>query len=606
MNCARALVVLMLWGLSAQAADSLKWMDDVLPVESTPAAVAAPLSTSAIKDLPKVEAGIHPVAPPPAAMAAEAIADNRLTSDGLAQRGLLNEKLGGFNSQLWAGINRGYSDRVLSKIQDTGLQSYNAMKLLQRMLLTAAEAPTNTSAQGNWLAVRINALHALGFADAGRALLRGLSKPETLPPDVAQVWVESNLMTGDAKRACQYVKQQVLNTDAPFWRQTVMVCQALQGDKEGLRLSLDAASDDVKNADLALTQLLRIAHSDKGIVPTLKTRVLPPLQAVVVRVTPLLLTERTALSLPDALQREVANDTNLSLLLRTKVAENLVATYGLREDLQSLQDLYNQYGFTDEELTNAQETANRQGAAVSARALLWQASAKPELDTDRALLLQNLWDRAAMDGLPLLAVSLSPDLRNIKPTPALAWFAPDVMAAQLQVGHMADAEPWWRVLNENQSLSQELQNKRAALNLLFGVVNGDLKPEDLRMWWKAQNLTNPVAQANVLKVLTLLEAMGQTVPADIWQTLHSQVNDAEGETGHAPGGLWLRMVGNSLDAGHSGEAMLLLLEPLEYVTLAALAPQAIGNIVTGFKFMNMTAEAKAFALEALLGPSDQQ
>lgn len=616
MNFSRTLLAGLFLAVSAQAADDLEWMDSVLPDEvAAPQAEQAPAPAKkavpvAVKDLPKVQGAMEPgksitggpVAKPtvPQSMKTEAVADNRLTPESLAKRGLINDKMGGFSDKLWAGVDRAYADRVLEQIQAKGVHSYSGMKLLQRMLLTAAEAPAGDG-KGNWLAVRVNTLHALGFADAGRALLRGISRPETLPADVARVWVESNLMTGDTKRACQYVKQQVLNTDDPFWRQAVMVCQTLQGDKEGLRLSLDAAAEGVRSSDPNLTQLLRVAQSDKGIVPDIKSRVLPPLQAVVVRFTPLLLNEKTALQLPDALQRQVMNDANLSVILRTQVAENLVADYGLEEDLKALLGLYAQYGFTEMDFVDAKAAAKQQNTAVSGRALLWQAAGKPELDTDRALLLQDLWDRAAADGLATLAVNLAPELRNIQPTPALAWFAPDVITAQLQVGRIQAAEPWWQVLNENQSLSKELLAKRTSLNLVFGVVNGNLKNEDLRAWWDNQNISSKPVQAYVLRVLTLLEAMGQTVPADIWQALHAKLNDVQGENGHTPGGLWLRMVGSSLDAGRTGETLLLLVEPLQYVPLNGLAPLALGNIVTGFKFMNMTAEAKAFALEALLG-----
>jgi len=170
------------------------------------------------------------------------------TAAELASFGVLNNLNGGFETELWRGVSRDRAEKLLTRVRQERLKSHAGMRLLQRLLLTEA-TPPEVAAASNWLAVRAKTLQAVGAADAAHTLLKSLDEQELSTSDLAQAWVNDRLLIGEVDRACAYVQDYILNTDASCWRQALLVCQLLQGNIEGLALSIKLATAAERASD---------------------------------------------------------------------------------------------------------------------------------------------------------------------------------------------------------------------------------------------------------------------------------------------------------------------------------------------------------------------
>ena len=82
--------------------------------------------------------------------------------------------------------------------------------------------------------------------------------------------------------------------------------------------------------------------------------------------------------------------------------------------------------------------------------------------------------------------------------------------------------------------------------------------------------------------------------------LHQKFDDAYTDRGHGPGPIWLRLVGSSIENGYTGEAILMLTEPLMYASAGQISPQGTANIVAGLRYIGLQEDATSLALEAVL------
>lgn len=568
-------------------------------VSESPAAAAVTPSAPTVPSPTAVPVMSSPTtAESPTAVLSEELPPQTRTAAEVAGAGVLGVAQAGFSADLWAGLDRTQADRRLTRLKSDTLRSGTARRLLQRALLTAATPPEG-AAKDSWLAVRVDALHAMGVADAAAALVAPYKEAELAALGLERPWVESKLLGGEVGPACGFVKTFILNSDAPFWRQALLVCHALAKDTDALRVSLDVATESDRRLDPLLFGLLD-AGQEGGPSPRLKPdTVLTPLQAALYAAYPALVAPDVITRLPDRVLRGLVGRAALPLSLRLQAAEKLVNDFGTAPDVDTLVKLYESARFTDETLAAPLKYVQNEADGSLARALLWQASGVANLPSGKALVLKVLWERAEADGLIDLPASLTPDRRGLVPEVNLAWFSPFVARAALRSGNLPVAKAWTQPMSQNRNLSRELVQARADLTLMFGLLEGQLAPDVLTAWWQTQNLSTPQGMQKALRVLTLLEAMDMPVPTDLWADLHTRLNDVVDRTA-GPGPVWLRLLGSSLEAGHVGDAVLLIAEPTLHRHPAALAPQGVANMVSGLRFLGLKNDAASLALESLL------
>lgn len=521
------------------------------------------------------------------------------TAAELAAYGVLSPQNGGFEADLWRGVGRDRAEKLLTRVRQERLKSHAGMLLLQRLLLTKATPPEG-SAASNWLAVRAKTLQAVGAADAAHTLIKNLDEQELSTPDLAQTWVNDRLLIGEVDRACTYVQDYILNTDASFWRQALLVCQLLQGNLEGLALSIKLATQAERAADPLLYHLLQAAASGSQSPRLSPSEALSPLHVAIYQGFSNLLNPAVMTRLPDVSLRRIMATENLDTSLRLQAAEKLVNDFVDPADAASLIALYEGVSFSDEVLQSPLKYVQQEADGSKARALLWQAAGAAKLASGKALVLKVLWQRAEQDMLADLAGSLTPPLRGIEPEANLAWFSPYVIKSALRSGNLPVAQAWWQVLASNKSLSRDLNVERTDLAVAFAMLNGDLQRPVLDQWWATQTLNTLQSRLKTTRILSLLEALDLSVPTDVWVSIHNEFNDAHINRGHGPGPIWLRILGTSLEKNNIGEAILMLLEPTMYTHPATMAPQGVANIVAGLKYLGLNDDATGLALEATL------
>jgi hypothetical protein len=527
----------------------------------------------------------------------------RLSSSpvNLESFGVITPQTGGFEQNLWQNISNERAINLLKRVQEHGVKSQSVKLLLQRALITKATAPAGSNIQNNWLAERIKTLHALGYAEAAYLLLKDF-KSEWLKdyPNMAPVWVETLLMTGDPDTACNFSKQHILNENTTFWRQTLLVCQAIERDVRGLQLSLELAPSEDKTANPLLYRLLNALLS-KEETPRLKPeQVFSPLHAVMYSYYPHLMTPDALIRLPDMLLRRIVENKELSETKRIQAAEKLVNDFAVAEDIQALISLYTQVEFSEKQLENPLGAAEKIADGSLARALIWQGTNLTQLASAKALMIKKLWERASNDGLENISAMLTPKTVNIYAHPNLAWFAPIAVESYLKAGQQAQAQNWWKIITDTKKPSKELVEAKQKLSVTLSLISGDVPTQDLNSWVKNKPLDSQKDVVEIQRILSTLEASNITIPSSIWLSLHSNVNDSNIEQGVGPGQLWLRVLGSSLESGNIGEALLIISEPLMYQKPDNMMPQAIANIITSLRFLTLPQDANKLALEVLL------
>ena len=503
-------------------------------------------------------------------------------------------------NDVWAQSHIRHIQPLLVGLSQNTMQSITANKLLRRLLVTDTMPPKGSNSL-SWKALRAQALLNMNMAEDAHAILQGVDV-EALAADseLAKVWVLTMLMAGPVERACGFVKQQVLNADEPFWRQSLMVCQAVQGKGPALKLSLSLLDASVKGQDPGLFELLEAVAEDKEAFKS--TFDITKLQTVVYATNPRLITGEVLPQLPDMMLRRIVDTEPLDYMLRLQAGELLVNRFGRTTDVLALGNLYDRLEFDVPTVHNPIQSALKEENGSRARALLWQASVLGNVASTRAQAFQAMWQRAQQDGLYNLNSALLPRQRNIQPHTHLAWFAPEVIPAALKGGDYKTAQEWWKVLEANKTVSGDVLARRADLTVAFAFMDKKVSQQTLLTWWESRQLNNPVEQAKLQRTLAVLDAMEVPVPLDIWQDLYATVGSQE-KMLVGPGHVWLRLLSAELEAKRVGNALLMLLEPLAHTDAGTLSPQAIANIVTGLNYLGYTAEAQQLALEALLPAS---
>ena len=519
--------------------------------------------------------------------------------------GLLNSENGGFVPTVWNGVSMNDIDAFFTRVQNAQLTSPLFRNVIRRLILSQVDIPEG-DAQPRWLAMRIAFLHHLGFIEDAHALLTGAGVAQdmlTELPGLPRAWVENSLLMGHISDACLFSRQHMLNEDHPFWRQVLLVCHVVQGNTEGLQLSLSLARPEDQKSDPLLYTLVR-KHLDATVsMPLLAPhQTLTPLQALILSHTPDFLAPNVLLQMPDVLLRDIANNETFKHDVRVQAAEILLNDYGQAKDIALLSMLYDQLPFSYEVIGSpgVMSHAENEIDGSKARAMLWQAAHRAEQSSSKAMMLKALWGRAQQDALPQIGGFLTPNLRDIDARANLAWFAPTVVRYALRAGDVSRAKRWWNVMVGNRSLSRNLQAESHLLALMMSVNEGKLDPKRLEKWWQAIPLQNAYQRLQAERVLSVLEASELVVSAQMWQDLYRA---SEKHYAHAKfdlSGLWLRVLGSALEKRQVGRVLMLLTDASLYEDLSRFSPQTQANIMTALRFLGLETLANQAAFEMMI------
>lgn len=486
--------------------------------------------------------------------------------------GTLGEGDGGFPPTLWQGTPRSVVFTLVSGLPVT--TSPTLQDLSRRLLLANALPAAGREDASGFRAARAEKLLSMGFVGDAAALLdAGPRRSEA----AERARIELKFLAGDPETACREVGEAIRQRQGVWWDRALVACHALTGKSAEAALGLNLLREQNAPKDAAFDALV------ETLVETLGGRKakLPPMPAP----TPVHLALLRAAKLPypgdlaavkaPATLRAIALAEGTPMPQRLAAAQRAAAFGALAAD--ELRSVYDAAEFSPDERANALSRAKKEEGA-RARALLWSAAKAQSLPGPRAELLRALLADAQTDYL-LAARTVEPLLAEIAPSPELAWFGADAARALYAIGRPVDARAWLAVAEPEAA---------KAVAPLAKLVEGPAVELPALPDGKAE-------QAPLF--LGLVEALGESVPADVWAPY---LRPGPAEPAPLPPAALLLAQHGAVEGKRLGEALLLLVATLAEGDRLTSEPLLLVRAVAGLRALGLEETARGLAVEAAL------
>ena len=512
--------------------------------------------------------------------------------------GLLYDGQGGFPTTLWQGTPRATVEHLLPRLPAS--KSATLQALSRQLLLTAADVPQGQANGPGLLALRVDRLLALGD-NRHAADLAKLASPQLTDSDLNRAAVDAFWYAGDDQAACARVPQALRNDRDPIWLEANAYCRVVKGDQEAAAISAGLLREQ-KLQDPAFFALLAALTGDPGS----KLASLPdptPLQLAMLRAAKLPVPGDVVRDGKPAVVTAVAGLAMAAPELRLDAAARAEA-YG---DLPAaeLAKLYAAVSFPANDLANAPTAAREKGGPLG-QALLYQAVLAQQLPLAQAEALKLAFAQAMETGGSLAAAArlYAPQLTQLPPSDAVAWFSPTAARALLSLGRL-DAARAWIDLARTQAVPDRPETGRPAARLAVLLQLADpqattpLPADSLKAWWDAagEGVTPEQRASRATFLYTLLDSLGQPVPNELWQPLIGQAGISA--VAMPEPALRQGLVG-AAEAGRLGETVLLALLNLGTGGPAAADPSTLANVIRALRKVGLGAAAGNLAVEAAL------
>ena len=579
------------------------------------AAATAPVAAQEAGEVPLLlEAPLRLVPVPPAGGAPEpppAVSIGELEALGGDAAGVLGPAEGGFGRDLWRGTPGARAVALMRRLPLSARSP--VMHGLARRLLASAAAPDggwpDGWEEGAFATERVALLLRLGAFGEARRLVGAAGGALGAWPRV-----DMHFWLGEADRACALVRSSAARRAARRWRRALVLCQALDGDTHAAGLTLALLADRAEEAEvpylrLAAHLLGQIAAAaplfDDGLslAASLASRV--PVSA-----------ERVAGLTPGA-ARALAEHPGTAPATRLAAAERAAAAGALAPER-----LAEAWGLAA--AATADGPAETPTGAL-ARARLFAAAGAAGASARRADLLTALWMSASDGpgggpGPVALARATAASALELAPGPALAWFAPHAARALIAAGRGPEAAKWWRVANGSaadpapDSAPDSATGDAAAgdaaeiaaarwrvlpLAAAFGA-GAEWDAAAAVRWWRAApaGMAPDALAARADRVFMVLDALGRPPGADAWALFHDGPRATEVTLPNIGVRYGMR---DAARAGRAGEALLLALAALGEEGPASASSVAVGSVIRVLRALGLADDARAVAVEALLG-----
>jgi len=522
--------------------------------------------------------------------------------------GTLSTAEGGLGETMWRGTPRTVIERLLPHLP-VAANSVAMHDLARRLLLSVAVPPAGERGkEGSLLAIRADLLLSMGAFEAVDELLAATPR-RTADPKLARIEADAGFLMGDNANACSVVAGRIRDTasqtDTDYWQKALVFCQILAGQHPqamlGLSLLREAGAEDP--AFFALTDAL-MAAAGKGrdgarAIKALDTTREPTLlMLAMARAANAQLPPNLAAHSQPAVLRVMATSPNGPLELRLDAAERAEAMGGL--PVETLRELYMAVDFTPEALANPlSQTEDGRGSANGA--LLYRAAQLQTVPIAQAEAISRAFELARKsDRYASAARTFMPVLERIAPSADLIWFAPEAIRAFLLAGQVDMAQSWFGVLRASALANPESASAVTALRPIFRLAGSvevaDWEAKELSTWWAAVKKTEAGrSQAGLL--FALFDAFDEPLPDGLWVDLLDEPQRPMAPLPEAA--LWFRLRDASA-AGRVGETALLALLMLGDDGPVAGDPMSLHTVLNRLRAVNLEAEARALALEAVL------
>ncbi len=525
----------------------------------------------------------------------EGIHVDRLRAVDPASVGLLGEGEGGLGPDMWAGSRLDVVVALLARLPMDG-NSPVTHDLARRLLLTSARVPKGPKSDApSLLTVRLDRLAAAGRVEEIAALLR--RAPQALAaPALNRARLDGLWLGGDHDGACTLALAMVERSNAPIWLKSAAFCHALAGDVDRVALYEELLLE-TEHQDEAFHALLGAA-SGRGGKPLASLPAPEPLHVAMLRANNWPVPVDAMAGASPSVARHLVDSENVPEGLRLEAAERAAESRVL--PISRLRELYALAEFGAVERRDAAAWAQKNPGA-RADALLYQTARARKRPIDRAeMLAAALAAARAADRYIVVARANKTALETLRPVPGLLGFTAEAGRALLAGGEPELALQWYRMVEQGGDAEREAAWRALWPLLLVADARArlPLDPARFKAWWRdSSKASTPEHARRAGLLLTVLEALGHTVPEETWSLLYAQA----GRTAEATSSpALLRGLARAAESGRRGETVLLALLSLGRAGPGGASATTLAAVIRALGRLGFEAEARAVALEAML------
>ena len=510
--------------------------------------------------------------------------------------GLMQPADGGLRPNLWNGTARAVVEEHIALLPNA--PSSPAMQtLMRRLLLTAATPPAGNGRdpQLSLLALRLNKLIANGWTAEAVALAAQAPRDDA---SAREALAEAMLLEGRQVDACGEPTAVRQSSNAPYWLKMRTFCYLVAGDLTSAQLTLDVMHERSVNDDAFYMLAAQMTDRTPAHVAAL-----PNPTGLHIALAHLA-GARLPVSIVDSgwvpsyrIFAGATGDKELQL-----AAAERAAAAGLIQ-IDQLRALYDSQPFTLGQLDDPEEAAKKL-SAPKANALFYQAIEKRTIPAARASAFSAALSRAdAQNDFPLFALVAADAAMEIVPAAETAWLAPQIERVLLYTGNDAQAERWYSALSSGSASDAPVINALQLHTLLAAPTTERAVKAQGALTWLAQNAMKPGGQKAWLaqraaREIPLFDALGYVVPPEAQWALTANT------TGALPNGTQ----SDALDAmtlasrqGRLGETVLDAMIALGQAGPERAEGRTVSRVVRALAAVGLTEEARAIAIEAVLG-----
>ena len=357
-----------------------------------------------------------------------------LDAGDLFSIGVLSAREGALPSDLWSDSD-GRVIETLLEMAPVGAASPRVTGLLNRLLLSGADASPQNADIASLSRLRLNALVSGGQIEAARSIL-ALAGAQRREPGVAQAAARADLLAGDARSACLRGTDLSSGREQPFWLKLRAFCYALSGEGAAAELTLSLLREQDlldPERDSLVAALVQGAAPSEFVIRT-------PLALAAAKALGLQYSEQVMRGAEAGVLAAVATDPDAPDNTRLTAAAEAYLRGAVRAS--QLRAIYGVIGVAEEDLARAGDLA-LEDDTPRADAALFQAISSITEPADKAAALHLALVRHADAGQRyVLARLYAGQIASLEPATVNVEFAPLFAASLLAAGRRDEAESW--------------------------------------------------------------------------------------------------------------------------------------------------------------------
>jgi hypothetical protein len=596
--------------LAPTLADAQLQLRRPTPIVKTPTSTESPAAADPAKTTPDEAAQPSSVAPAPAGVTVAprpldgaAITVNQLESVDPDAIGLIADGQGGYAQTLWQGAQWSLVRGLMPRIP-AGSQSPALRDMARRLLISRASVPVGKPLNASFVALRVDRLLASGDVGNALALLK-ITPDERRDEALSRTRIEALFFNNNNSGACKAIGSAANDYSGLYWSQAQAFCLALSGAHARASLIADLLRERESEIEpLFFAAIEALAGSKGAESPVLKAP--SALHLAMMRAAGFRFPAEIVQTGQASVLRAIALAPNAELDTRLVAAEKAHRIGALSGD--EIIHLYLGIPFSKKEL-NGPISAAEESWTPRTRALLLRVAASQTVALAKAEVLRRAWELGReRDGYAEIAGASVPIVEAIEPAAELIWFARDAARVLFGASSIKKGIGWYAIAAADAQRIDEARVAEAALWPLAVLADRQeagqeagqeavpFSAERVRKWLESRKQADPQsAGREAIAFFTLLDALGKTLPPELWQLL------LDGPfTTNLPGlsAVWSHGLAGASTDGRIGEAILLTVVGAGETARGNLTVADAARMISALRRLGLEADARRLAVEA--------